>query len=215
MKDYQTKKYMKNLILVMSLVLMGFTACKKVHYEWEAYTYTAVPIVTIDTTKSALPTRQTAKVAFFNLKDPNLAGEQFSFVLSSEALGTSGVKSIEVYSSFNRAEASVPAYPIVISYPGNQYPNIAQFPLPSIVGTNDKLFDTATDLPKTYTFTAAQLASITGISLNDVKVNDYFLFKFILNLNDGRRIVTFFNNIVDEARGEPGDCRTGARFKSQ
>lgn len=215
MKDYQTKKYMKNLILVMSLVLMGLTACKKVHYEWEAYTYTAVPIVTIDTAKSALPTRQTAKVVFFNLQDPNLAAEQFSFVLSSEALGTSGVKSIEVYSSFNRAEASVPAYPIVISYPGNQYPNIAQFPLPSIVGTNDKLFDTATDLPKTYTFTAAQLASITGISLSDVKVNDYFLFKFILNLNDGRRIVTFFNNIVDEARGEPGDCRTGARFKSQ
>jgi len=46
-------------------------------------------------------------------------------------------------------------------------------------------------------------------------VNDYFLFKFILNLADGRRIVTFFNNICDEARGEPGDCRVGVRFKKQ
>jgi hypothetical protein len=215
MKYYQTKTYMKNLILAMSLILLGLVACKKVHYEWEDYTYTAVPTVKIDTTKSALPTRQAAKVVFFNLKDPNLAAEQFSFALNWEALGTSGVKSIEVYSSFNKAEASVPAYPIVISYPGNQYPNIAQFPLPSIVGANDKLFDTVTQFPKTYTFTAAQLASINGIALSDVKVNDYFLFKFILNLNDGSRIVTFFNNIVDEARGEPGDCRTGARFKSQ
>jgi hypothetical protein len=215
MKYYQSKIYMKNLILAMSLVLPGLLACKKVHYEWENYTYTAVPTVTIDTTKSALPTRQTAKVAFFNLKDPNLASEQFSYVLNFEALGTTGVKSIEVYSSFNKAEASVPAYPIVISYPGNQYPNIAQFPLPSIVGANDKLYDTVTEFPKTYTFTAAQLATITGTDLSTVKINDYFLFKFILNLNDGRRIVSYFNNVVDEARGEPGDCRTGVRFKSQ
>jgi hypothetical protein len=215
MKYYQNKIFMKKLILAMSFITVALMACKKVHYEWENYTYTAVPTVSIDTAKSALPTRQSAKVVFFNLKDPNLASEQFSFTLNWEALGTSGVKSIEVYSSFNRAESSVPAYPIVISYPGNQYPNIAQFPLPSIVGANDKLFDTVMQFPKTYNFTAADLASITGISLSDVKVNDYFLFKFILNLNDGRRIVTFFNNIVDEARGEPGDCRTGARFKSQ
>jgi hypothetical protein len=215
MKYYQSKIYMKNLILAMSIVLPGLLACKKVHYEWENYTYTAVPMVTIDTTKSALPTRQTAKVAFFNLKDPNLASEQFSYALNFEALGTTGVKSIEVYSSFNRAEASVPAYPIVISYPGNQYPNIAQFPLPSIVGANDKLYDTVSEFPKTYTFTAAQLATITGTDLSTVKVNDYFLFKFVLNLNDGRRIVSYFNNVVDEARGEPGDCRTGVRFKSQ
>jgi hypothetical protein len=215
MKYYQTKKYMKNLILGMSFILLGLVACKKVHYEWQDYTYTAVPTVMIDTAKSALPTRQAAKVVFFNLKDPNLANEQFSFTLNWEALGTTGVKSIEVYSSFNRAEASVPGYPIVISSPGNQYPNIAQFPLPSIVGTNDQLYETVTSFPKTYTFTAAQLASMTGTTLSSVKINDYFLFKFILNLNDGSRIVTFFNNIVDESRGEPGDCRTGARFKSQ
>jgi hypothetical protein len=215
MKYYQTKTYMKKLILVMPLILTGLVACKKVHYEWENYTYTSVPKVTIDTAKSALSTRQAAKVVFFNLKDPNLAAEQFSYVLNWEALGTSGVKSIEVYNSFNRAESSVPAYPIVISSPGNQYPNIAQFPLPSIVGANDKLYETVTEFPKTYTFTAAQLATLNGINLSDVKVNDYFLFKFILNLNDGSRIVTFFNNVADESRGEPGDCRTGARFKSQ
>jgi len=103
----------------------------------------------------------------------------------------------------------------VISYPGNQYPNIAQFPLPSIVGKNDKLYEKVTVFPKTYTFTAAQLAAISGISLSSAAVNDYFLFKFILHLTDGRRIVTFFNNVCDESRGEPGDCRTGVRFKSQ
>jgi hypothetical protein len=120
-----------------------------------------------------------------------------------------------VYNSYNKAEASVPAYPLVISTPGNIYPNIAQFPLPSIVGSNDHLYETVTTFPKTYSFTAAQLADMNHVSLANVGVNDYFLFKFILNLADGRRIVTFFNNICDEARGEPGDCRVGVRFKKQ
>ncbi len=206
---------MKNFLLAIALILSGLTACKKVQYEWQDYTYTAAPIVTIDTTKTALPTRQNGKVSFFNLKDANLANEQFSFSLNWEGFGKATVDTIEVYTSFNKAEASVPAYPIVISYPGNQYPNIAQFPLPSIIGKNDKLYEKVTVFPKTYTFTAAQLAAISGISLSSAAVNDYFLFKFILNLTDGRRIVTFFNNVCDESRGEPGDCRTGVRFKSQ
>lgn len=207
---------MKNFLLAILFILIGLSACKKVHYEWEDYTYTAVPIVTIDTTKTASPTvtRQTAKVSFFNLKDANLASEQFSFALNWQGFGLATVSSIEVYTSFNKAEPSVPAYPIVISSPGNQYPNIAQFPLPSLVGTNDKLLETVTTFPKTYTYTAAQLATLNGVALNSAVVNDYFLFKFILNLTDGRRIVTFFNNICDESRGEPGDCRTGVRFKS-
>lgn len=207
---------MKNFLLAISFILLGLTACKKVHYEWEDYTFTAVPVVTIDTTKTASPTvtRQTAKVSFFNLKDVNLANEQFSFNLNWEGFGKAEVKSIEVYTSFNKAESSVPAYPIVISSPGNQYPNIAQFPLPSLVGTNDKLLETVTTFPKVYTYTAAQLATLNGVALSSAAVNDYFLFKFILNLTDGRRIVTFFNNICDESRGEPGDCRTGVRFKS-
>lgn len=207
---------MKNFLLAISFILIGLSACKKVHYEWQDYTYTAVPIVTIDTTKTAPPTvaRQTAKVSFFNLKDANLASEQFSFALNWQGFGLATVSSIEVYTSFNKAEPSVPAYPIVISSPGNQYPNIAQFPLPSLVGTKDKLLETVTTFPKTYTYTAAQLATLNGVALNSAAVNDYFLFKFILNLTDGRRIVTFFNNICDESRGEPGDCRTGVRFKS-
>lgn len=206
---------MRNFILVVFCAMITLCACKKVKYEWEDYTYTAVPVVSIDTTKSALPTRQNAKVAFFNLKDPNLANEQFSFTLNWNGLGQAEVKSIEVYTSFNKAESSVPAYPIVISYPGNQYPNIAQFPLPSIVRTTDKLYETTTTFPKTFTFTAAQLATLNGVALSSAAVNDYFIFKFILNLTDGRRIVTFFNNVCDESRGEPGDCRTGIRFKNQ
>lgn len=206
---------MKHYIVAILLIASVTFSCKKVKYEWEGYTYTAVPVVTIDTTKTALPTRQAGKVAFFNLNDPEIAGQEFAFTLNWEGFGKETVTSIEVYTSYNKAEASVPAYPLVISSPGNQYTNIAQFPLPSIVGTNDHLYETVTAFPKTYSFTAAQLAVLNNVSLSNVAVNDYFLFKFILNLADGRRIVTFFNNICDEARGEPGDCRVGVRFKKQ
>lgn len=206
---------MKNFILAISCILLGLGACKKEKYEWQDYTYTAVPVVTVDTALSALPTRQTAKVSFFNLKDPNLANERFSFTLNWEGYGKSTVKSIEVYNSFNKAESSVPAYPIVLSYPGGIYPNIAQFPLPGNVSAADKLYETVTTFPKTYTFTAAQLATLAGINLSSVAVNDYFIFKFIVNLTDGRRIAAYFSNVADESRNEFGDPRTGVRFKSQ
>jgi hypothetical protein len=206
---------MKHLIVAILIITAGILSCKKVHYEWEGYQYTAVPVITIDTTKTALPTRQAGKVAFFNLKDADLADQEFAFTLDWAGFDKETVTSIEVYNSYNKAESSVPAYPLVISSPGNQYTNIAQFPLPSIVGTNDKLYETVTSFPKTYSFTAAQLAAMNNVSLGSVAVNDYFLFKFILNLGDGRRIVTFFNNICDESRGEPGDCRVGVRFKNQ
>lgn len=207
---------MKQLFIISaSLLLLAFSSCSKEEYEWEDYKYTAVPVVEVNTAKSALPTYASAKTSFFNLKDPNVANQQFEFVLDWEGFGLETVTSIDVYVGFNKKEASSPSYPIVISNPGNQYPNIFQFPLPSLVGTNDKLFETATTFPKTYTFTAAQLATITGVNLSTVAVNDYFLVKFILNLADGRRIVTFFNNVCDESRGEPGDCRVGVRFKNQ
>ena len=51
--------------------------------------------------------------------------------------------------------------------------------------------------------------------LNGVAVNDYFIFKFIVNLSDGRRIAAYFANVSDESRNEFGDPRTGVRFKSQ
>jgi len=207
---------MKNFILSISCIcLLGLGACKKTHYEWEGYTYTAMPTVKIDTAMSALPTRQNAKVSFFNLKDANLANERMSFTLNWEGSGYASVTSIEVYRSFNKAEASVPAYPIVISSPGNQYPNIAQFPVPGNIGAADVLYETVTTFPKTYTFTAAELAALNGVSLSSVAVNDYFLFKFVVNLSDGRRIAAWFANLADESRGEPGETRTGVRFKSQ
>ena len=206
---------MKNFILAISCISLGLGACKKEKYEWQDYTYTAVPVVTVDTALSALPTRQTAKVSFFNLKDPNLANERFSFTLNWQGYGKSTVQSIEVYNSFNKAESSVPAYPIVLSYPGGIYPNIAQFPLPGNVSAADKLYETVTTFPKTYTFTAAQLATLAGINLSSVAVNDYFIFKFIVNLTDGRRIAAYFSNVADESRNEFGDPRTGVRFKSQ
>ncbi|HTF28427.1 MAG TPA: hypothetical protein VK625_06240 [Flavitalea sp.] len=207
---------MKQYILTAASVLtLTLSSCSDKDYEWEDYKYTAVPLVTVNTSKSALPTFESAKTSFFNLKDPNVATQQFEFILNWEGFGKETVTSIDVYVSYNKKEASAPAYPIVISSPGNQYPNIFQYPLPSIVRSTDKLLETATTFPKTYTFTAAQLVAIAGINLNTVEVNDYFLFKFILNLEDGRQIVTFFNNICDESRGEPGDCRVGVRFKNQ
>ena len=90
---------------------------------------------------------------------------------------------------------------------------MTQFPLPSRVGTSDKLYETVTQFPKTFTVTAAQLATFTGTNLSTVAQNDYFLFKFILNLKDGRRIVGFQENVCDETRGEVGDCRVGVRFR--
>ncbi|MBP1652516.1 MAG: hypothetical protein H6Q26_2673 [Bacteroidetes bacterium] len=202
-------------IFILSILMICVGACKKAHYEWEDYQYTGVPIVTIDTTKSALATRQAGKVVFFNKKDADLATQQFSFTLEWAGFNKVTVTSIEVYNSYNKAESSVPAYPLVISSPGNQYTNIAQFPLPSIVGTNDHLYETVTEFPKTFNFTAAELAALNNVDLSAVAVNDYFLFKFIVNLSDGRRVVTFYNNICDESRGEPGDCRVGVRFKNQ
>lgn len=206
---------MKNLILSITCVLLALSACKKVDYEWEDYTYTALPLVTVDTAMSALPTRQTAKVSFFNLRDPNVANQRFSFTLDWIGYGKATVASIEVYNSFNKAESSVPAYPIVMSYPGGMYPNIAQFPLPGNLNAADKLYETVTTFPKTYTFTAAQLATLAGINLSSVAVNDYFIFKFVLNLTDGRRIAAYFSNVADESRNEFGDPRTGVRFKNQ
>jgi len=206
---------MKNLILSITCVLLALSACKKVDYEWEDYTYTALPLVTVDTAMSALPTRQTAKVSFFNLRDPNVANQRFSFTLDWVGYGKATVASIEVYNSFNKAESSVPAYPIVMSYPGGMYPNIAQFPLPGNLNATDKLYETVTTFPKTYTFTAAQLATLAGINLSSVAVNDYFIFKFVLNLTDGRRIAAYFSNVADESRNEFGDPRTGVRFKNQ
>jgi len=202
---------MRYLLVAILIITLG---CQKEHYEWEDYSYTAVPVITIDTVKSALPTRQSGKVVFFNLKDPNVANQEFSFTLDWAGFEKATVTSIEVYATYNKAESSVPAYPLVISSPGNQYPNIAQFPLPSIVGTGELLFETVTEFPKTFTFTAAQLAAMNNVNLSTVAVNDYFLFKFIVNLGNGQRVVTFYNNICDEARGEPGDCRVGVRFKN-
>ena len=206
------KKY---YVVAISLLMVTLSSCSKEAYEWQDYKYTAVPIVTVNTEKSALPTILAAKTSFFNLKDPNVAKQEFEFTLNWEGFGKETVSSIEVYVGYNKKEASLPAYPIVVSSPGDQYPNIYQFPLPSIVKTSDILFEKVTAFPKKYNFTAAQLATMTGVNLASIEVNDYILFKFILNLADGRRIVTFYNNICDESRGEPGDCRVGVRFKNQ
>ena len=192
-------------------------SCKTKDYDWEKYSVTAVPIVHVNTAKSALPTYGTANTSFFNLKDAGVASQPFEFTLNYEGFGVQKATSIELYLSYNLGTAStVPAYPIVLSTPGNVYPSQAAFyPISTSIAATDKLFETATIFPKTYTFTAGQLAAAAGVTFSTIKVNDFFLFKFIINLTDGRRIVGFQDNVCDESRGEPGDCRVGARFKSQ
>lgn len=201
-----------NLCFVLFVVLLD--ACKTEEYEWENWAYTAVPLVAVNTAKSALPTVSTANTSFFDLGAANVASQEFEYTLKWEGFGKAEVNSIEVYAGFNKAAATGnPAYPITLSQPGGLYPSVTQFPLPSRVGTADKLYETVTQFPKVFTVTAGQLATFTGTDLTKVAPNDYFLFKFILNLNDGRRIAGFQENVCDEARGEVGDCRVGVRFR--
>ncbi|MFD2571484.1 hypothetical protein ACFSUS_12615 [Spirosoma soli] len=206
---------MKKAILYFSLLLLvGLDACKTEDYVWENWSYTAVPLVAVNTSKSALPTVATANTSFFDLGAANLASQEFEYTLKWEGFGKAEVSSIDVYLGFNKAAATGnPAYPIVLSQPGGLYPSVTQYPLPSRVGTADKLYETVTEFPKVFTVTAAQLAAFTGTNLSTVAQNDYFLFKFMLNLKDGRRIAGFQENVCDEARGEVGDCRVGVRFR--
>ena len=208
---------MKNKSLYACLLaLLTLDACKTKDYIWENYTYTAVPLVAVNTAKSALPTVATANTSFFDLGAANLATQEFEYVLNWEGFGKAEVKSIEVYLGFVKAPATGnPSYPIILSQPGGTYPSVTQFPLPSRVGASDKLYQTVTEFPKTFTVTAAQMAAFTGTDLSKVVQNDYFLFKFILNLKDGRRIEGFQENVCDEARGEVGDCRVGVRFRKK
>lgn len=207
---------MKNRSIYFSILLLTFVvSCKKKTYEWENYTFTAVPVVKVNTAKSALPTVSTANTSFLNLADANLANEEFEFTLNWEGFGKAEVASIDVYLGYNLAEASPPAYPILISMPGGLYPDRVQYPLPSRVGSLDKLYRNVTSFPATISMTAAQMAAFTGASLATAKVNDNFLFKFIVNHKDGRQIVGFQENVCDESRGEVGDCRVGARFRRQ
>lgn len=208
---------MKKSILYLSLLLLiVLDACKTENYVWENWSYTAVPLVAVNTAKSALPTIATANTSFFDLGAANLGSQEFEYTLNWEGFGKAEVASIEVYLGFNKAAATGnPAYPIVVSQPGGLYPSVTQYPLPSRVGASDKLFATVTEFPKTFTTTAAQMATFTGVNLSTVAQNDYFLFKFILNLKDGRRIAGFQENVCDEARGEVGDCRVGVRFRKK
>lgn len=204
---------MKNRLIYFLGIALVFNSCKTKTYDWENFGYTAVPVVKVNTAKSAFPTVSTANTTFFNLSDANLAAEQFEYTLTWEGFGLAEVTSIDVYLGFNLAETSPPAYPILISQPGGLYPDRVQYPLPSRVGSGDKLYQTVTTFPTTFTVTAGQMATFTGTNLAVVKLNDYFLFKFIVKLKDGRQIVGFQENVCDETRGEIGDCRVGARFR--
>lgn len=196
------------------MILVLFS-CKTVDYDWENFVFTATPKVTVNIGKSALPTFQTAKVSFFNLADPDFAtNQEFEWELDYyDAEGRAKPMDIEVYVNFFRSESTAPVYPIVLSL-AEVFPTQPQFPLPSRITSSDILYDKVTSFPKSYTFTPQQLAEITGTDLSTVRVNDYFLFKFIVTMEDGSQIVMFDPKSCDETRGELCDCRVGARFKN-
>ncbi len=195
--------------------ILAVSACKTVDYDHENFMYAAAPKVTLNTEVSALPTFQTAKVSFFNLADPDFAENQrFEWELSYyDADGRAEVSEIEVYVSFNRRESNVPVYPIALSL-ANVQPNERQFPLPSSIRASDILFERVRSFPKSYSFTPQELADLTGIDLSTVGINDYFLFKFVVVMTNGTRIVQYNENSCDESRGELCDCRVGVRFKN-
>ncbi|MCE7054651.1 hypothetical protein LZF95_08190 [Algoriphagus sp. AGSA1] len=206
---------MKLYKYLTAAMILAIGSCKTVDYDYEDFIYAATPRVTLNTEASALPTYQTAKASFFNMADPEFATNQlFEWELSYyDAEGRAPVSEIEVYVSFNRREGNVPVYPIVLSLAEVQ-PNERQFPLPSSVRATDILYERVTEFPKSYSFTATELAEITETDLSTVQVNDYFLFKFIVTMEDGTRIVQYNDNSCDESRGELCDCRVGVRFKS-
>ncbi|AWW32133.1 hypothetical protein DN752_19420 [Echinicola strongylocentroti] len=203
-------KHIKALPLLLCL-----SACTSVDYDWEKFKLAGTPRVTLDTEASALPTFQTAKVSFFDMSQPNYASDQqFEWSLDYyDQEGRVEVTEIQVYLGFYKAESTVPAYPIVLSH-AEVNPTESQFPLPSIIEEGDMLFDQVTEFPKSYSFTASELADLVGMDLSEIGENDYFLFKFTLTMSDGTTIVTYNYKDCDEARGERCDCRVGARFKN-
>ncbi len=205
---------MKKHLFIYTLAFILFS-CKTVDYDWENFVLTATPRVTMNVEKSALPTQQTAKVSFFNLADPDFATEQeFEWELDYyDAEGRAQPRDIEVYVNFYRSESTAPVYPIVLSLAG-VFPTQPQFPLPSRILETDILYEKVSTFPKTYNFTPQELADLTGTDLSTVKANDYFLFKFVVTMEDGQQIVLFDPKSCDETRGELCDCRVGARFKN-
>jgi|GEM_PF-423075 len=217
-KSNRTLSLIRNLFLIGLLFIasIAMDGCKTKDYDWENFSYVAAPRVIMNTESSALPTVATANVSFFNIKDPDFATNQFfEWQLDYyNAEGRAEVSSIEVYVSFNKRESTPPLYPIVLSL-AEVFPTERQFPLPSTLTDRDKLYETVSEFPKSYRFTPTELAAITGTELSDIAVNDYFLFKFVVNQKDGQRIVQYNDNSCDESRGELCDCRIGARFKDQ
>ncbi|MCH7410159.1 hypothetical protein MM239_12190 [Belliella sp. DSM 111904] len=205
---------MKRLI-ILSFIICLASACKTVDYDWEDFKYAPTPKVTLDVESSALPTFASAKVSFFNMASPDYATSQtFNWTLDFyDAEGRAGVQAIEVFVSFNRREGVPPVYPIVLSL-AQVHPTERQFPLPSMIRPTDRFYERVTEFPKTYSFTPSELAALTEINLSTVAVNDYFLFKFIVIMEDGTRIVQYNDNSCDESRGELCDCRVGVRFKN-
>ena len=209
----------KNIIYISLSILLGISSCKTKDYAWETWTVTAVPVTTVNTAKSAGAVPVTANTSFVKIPlptqpfDPTIANAEFEFTLNWEGFSKVQVSSIEVYLGFNRAEANPPAYPVPISQPGGLYPSAVQFPLPSRVRATDKLYETVTQFPTTFNLTVGEMAAFTGTDLASIRQNDNFLFKFIINHTDGRRTVGYQENVCDETRGEPGDCRVGVRFR--
>ena len=93
----------KHFLYICLLTLALFNSCKKEEYVWDTWTYTAVPVVTVNTAKSQGAVPVTANTSFIKipkpteLYDPSVATAEFEFTLNWEGFGKAEVSSIEVY----------------------------------------------------------------------------------------------------------------------
>ncbi|WP_128546909.1 hypothetical protein [Larkinella soli] len=161
----------------------------------------------------------TAKVnankAYFDLNA--LATSDFEFVLNGEDFGQGvGVKAVEVWIGLNNPRVALTA---AMTACGNGvgclYPAASLAPLPSRLATTDKLWRTFETLPATVNLKAADAAAAVGAKLTDLKLNDTFQLKFVVQTSDGRRFDAFHDGICDETRGQVGDCRLVIRVDTK
>jgi len=160
-------------------------------------------------------TKVNPEKAYFDVA--NLANAEFQFELRGEDFGRNvPVKAIELWIGLNAPRVTLTS---AMTACGNGvnclYPAAALAPLPSRLGTSDRLLRTIETLPATVTIKASDAATAVGTQLSALRLNDTFQVKFVVQTQDGRRFDAFHDGICDETRGQVGDCRLVIRVDNR
>jgi hypothetical protein len=156
-----------------------------------------------------------AEKSYFN--PTALTASPFEFSLRGEDFGQNvPVKAIEVWIGLNNPRITLSTAMTACGVGvGCLYPGAALGPLPVRLAGTDKLLRTVSTLPATVTITPAEAAQAVGVAAADLKVNDTFQVKFVVQTEDGRRFDAFHDGICDETRGQVGDCRLVIRVDTK